>query len=196
LLLHLSSPTSSQNNLSKKTETNIAIKSQNKKEHRYKHLVSFLLLLKADSPSNSAKQTKKMESMRLRITVLLICIASSIGIMSQTSDKDPIIEAFQQANANSIASYLNDNVEMELPQTDNFYTKAQAKSILVDFFRKNEVKDFIVVHKGNRENSSFTIGTLSTSNGDFRILYHTKKSSGTPYNLIYQLRIEKTDTLH
>ena len=134
--------------------------------------------------------------MRQRIIILMISIATGICCMSQTFEKDPIIEAFHQANAGVIAYYLNDNIEIELPHTDNFYTKAQAKSILADFFRKNEVKDFVVMHKGNRENSSFTIGTLTTSNGNYRILYHTKKIAGSSQNLIYQLRIEQSESIH
>lgn len=107
------------------------------------------------------------------------------AVVAQGSDENgDLVKAFKAANVNTIASYLNDNVEIAVSQTDNYYTKQQARSILMNFFRKNSVKDFTIAHNGQKENSSFLIGTLSTSGGTYRVSVFSRKS------LIYQLRIE------
>ena len=99
-----------------------------------------------------------------------------------------LVQAFKTGSADNVAIYLSDNVELVIPKTDNFFTKQQAKTILADFFRKNPVKDFVIAHKGVKENASFLIGTLITENEKFRVSVFVKKSGNL--NLVYQLRIE------
>ncbi len=102
-----------------------------------------------------------------------------------------LVKAFKTANADAVSKYFNNNVDMTVPSAENLYTKAQAKGILVDFFRRNQVKDFIVVHKGTKENAAFLIGNQITANGSFRVSIFTRKSGNKL--LVYQLRIEKAE---
>ena len=50
--------------------------------------------------------------------------------------------------------------------------------ILKDFFASNEVKNFIVKHKGENAGSQFCIGLLQTRNGNFRTKLYMKQKGG------------------
>ncbi len=114
-------------------------------------------------------------------------------LYAQESAEPNLFEAFRQSDANSISAYFNDNVEMALPTTDNFYSRQQARVLLSEFFKRNHVKQFNIEHKGNRANSAFTIGTLVTEGGDYRVSFFARRSPKSTYKLIYQLRIERNN---
>ena len=57
------------------------------------------------------------------------------------------------------------------------------------FFTKNKVSGFNVNHQGKRDESSFVIGTLATTNGNFRVNCFLKKVQNQ--YLIHQIRIDK-----
>ncbi len=129
--------------------------------------------------------------LHLIISIFLSFVATQ-EISAQKNDiPNEIISAFKEANANIIASYLNENVELITPQADNFFSRQHAKSILADFFRKNPVQDFNVIHKGTKDNASFVIATYSSNTGIYRISLSLRKSGNQ--SLIYQLRIEKSE---
>ncbi len=125
----------------------------------------------------------------LLIFVLTIIALPSIHISAQTTSITPkLIKSFETGNAEMLSDLLNDNVELVMPKTENFFTKQQAKSILADFFRKNPIIDFNVLHKSAKENASFLIGTLVSSKGSFRVSVYARNNKGQ--SLVYQLRIE------
>ena len=129
---------------------------------------------------------------RLLIFIILLTIIAlpiqPISAQSSNVSMASVKKSLETGNAEMLADLLNDNVELVIPKTENFFTKQQAKSILADFFRKNTVIDFNVLHNGTKENASFLIGTLVSSKGSFRVSVFARKS-GTQF-LVYQLRIE------
>lgn len=126
----------------------------------------------------------------LFIVVLFTQILPTQYIDAQTTNNASVklIRALETGNADALAALFNDNVELVLPKTENFFTKQQAKSILTDFFKKNPVIDFNVLHKGNKENAYFIIGTIVSSRGSFRVSVFSRKSGAQIF--VYQLRIE------
>lgn len=99
-----------------------------------------------------------------------------------------IINALKAGDASKLASYFNDNVQLVIGNKNEIYSKQQAYGIVADFFRKNTVNDFEVLHQSTKETASFLIGTLHTSGGKFRVSVLTRKNAaGT---VIQQLRIE------
>lgn len=129
-----------------------------------------------------------MKKLRNIFFINSILLLFPIFALAQNNENCSLTNAFKAADANEIAKHFNDNIELSIPKADNFFTKQQARSILADFFRRNTVKDFIIVHKGTKENSTFTIGTLITTTGNFRVSYFSRKTNSL--NFIYQLRIE------
>ncbi|HRG24051.1 MAG TPA: DUF4783 domain-containing protein, partial [Chitinophagaceae bacterium] len=76
---------------------------------------------------------------------------------------DEVVSAIKSGNATELAKYLDDNVELTLPEKYDTYSKAQALVILKDFFSNNKVKGFELKHKGTSPGGNFAIGTLQTS---------------------------------
>lgn len=106
--------------------------------------------------------------MKTFFTFLLIVSAISISSFAQKSNIDGVIDALRSGSAAELANYLDDNIELTLPDQSDNYSKAQAVLILKDFFNNNGVKNFDVKHKGDQSGGQFCIGTLQTKSGNFR----------------------------
>ncbi len=98
-----------------------------------------------------------------------------------------IIAALNDGDAGQLSSHLNTNVELVIDNKNDVFSKQQATGIIADFFRKNRVNNFQLLHKGNKDAASFAIGILKTSTGSFRVYVLTRK------NEIQQLRIEPSN---
>jgi hypothetical protein len=81
---------------------------------------------------------------------------------------DEVVGALRTGNANELAKYFDENIELTLPDKSDNYSKAQALLIVKDFFNNNEVKGFDLKHKGESPGGHFCIGTLQTKMGSFR----------------------------
>lgn len=128
------------------------------------------------------------------LKLLFICSILFIPnvLLSQTTViPSDIILSFNNGDASRLSNYLNDNVELVLDNNNNVYSKQQTLTILTDFFKKNKVNSFQVLHQGEKEASNFVIGTLKTSNGNFRVYILMRKTNNK--TLILQLRIEPSN---
>ena len=56
---------------------------------------------------------------------------------------DEVVSALKSGNATELAKYLDDNVELTLPEKYDTYSKAQALVIIKDFFSNNKGSVFI-----------------------------------------------------
>ncbi len=126
-------------------------------------------------------------------TIKLILISFSLFfaiplIQAQNSEvPSEVISALVKGNAGQLSAFLNANVELVIENKNDVFSKQQASGIIADFFRKNKVNDFQLLHKGNKDAASFAIGTLKTSSGNFRVYVLTRN------NEIQQLRIEPSN---
>ena len=123
----------------------------------------------------------------LKIAFLLLsfnCLAANADIY------DELAEAIRAGNAHHIAGYFDAKVNLALSNQEDVYSKAQAELLIKDFFSKNPVKSFNLVHKGSsKEGSLFAVGTLTcTNNKSFRVSFVMKSVKGV--NTIQELRFE------
>ena len=81
---------------------------------------------------------------------------------------DEVAVAIRSGNASQLSGYLDNRVDISLPDKSDTYSKSQAEMIIRDFFMTNRVQTFQVKHKGENGGSEFCIGILKTTNGDFR----------------------------
>lgn len=125
----------------------------------------------------------------IKLFLLSFILFNAIPVMySQTLEvPNGIISALNEGNAGTLSSYLNANVELVIGAQNNVFSKQQATGIIADFFRKNRVSNFEILHKGNKDSASFAIGTLKTNSGTYRVYILTRK------NEIQQLRIEPSN---
>lgn len=99
--------------------------------------------------------------------------------------------AFKKGNAEELAAFWGNEVEIVISNSSKTCDKPGARQLMTDFFSANKVAGFVVNHQGQRDQSGFMVGTLTTNTGVFRVNGYFKKS-GDQY-LIYQIRIDKTN---
>ena len=125
-----------------------------------------------------------------KIIVLFGFLALAFNVFSAIDGEQEITSAIGSGNWKKIASYFDTSIELNLPDNEGLYSKAQAELILKDFFTKNTAKSYTAKHGGeSKDGAHFTIGTLSTSNGNFRTYFFLKKEGDK--KLIKEFRIEK-----
>ncbi len=144
-------------------------------------------------------EPKKGEVKYSEYAIIQMLIQSNPNILNEEIyvNENPKVENFginnaiKRANANELADFFNNSVEVLLPNNNGTYSKAQAQIIFVSFFGKNPVKSFVVNQEGSSSNSSnFTIGTYLTSNNvSYRVYYVTKKNGNK--ELIHHIEFEE-----
>ena len=87
-------------------------------------------------------------------------IAISLSLVSFTPHYSiyDVVAAIRGGNASQLSKYFDSRVDLSLPGKSDNYSKSQAEMILKDFFANNNVKNFIVKHKGEQNGSEFCIG--------------------------------------
>ena|ERR1035437_8334862 len=125
----------------------------------------------------------------IKLFLLCACFFGILPVLKAQSMEVPveIINALNTGDASQLTGYLNTNVELFIENKNDVFSKSQSAQIITDFFRKNRVTGFQLLHKGNKDAASFVIGTLKTANGTFRLYVLTRK------NEIQQLRIEPSN---
>lgn len=132
-----------------------------------------------------------MFAMRYIILFIGIILFSSIG-WTQQKECEIIANALITGDVNSMAKYFPSNLDMTVIETEDVFSKAQAIQILNQFFKKNQPTSFVIKHQGASQNNDYyQVGTLKTSNGEYRVTYFIRKDGGEV--LIKRLRIESNE---
>lgn len=114
---------------------------------------------------------KKTVALSILVTILFL-IFSQIAVSQnnmQSVVMSEIIAALKKGNNEDLSARFDSSIKLTIDTQTGTYTAADAKRHLSDFFEKNAVENFIIVHQGGSEQSCFVIGTLKTANGSFRI---------------------------
>jgi hypothetical protein len=101
---------------------------------------------------------------------------------------DEIAVAIRSGNANELSRYLDNRVDICLPEKSDSYSKIQAEMIIRDFFSTNVVQNFLVKNKGSNGASGFCVGVLQTRNGDYRTTLFMKQKGDR--QLLQELRFQ------
>jgi Domain of unknown function (DUF4783) len=106
---------------------------------------------------------------------------------------DDVAAAVKTGNAASVAKFFSTSVEMKILDKEDVYSKAQAELVLKDFFAKNPIKSFAIVHRGtSKTGDQFAIGTYEAASGKKLRTYIVFKKEATGLT-IQQLRFEAQD---
>lgn len=126
--------------------------------------------------------------MKKKLAFLLILLIASLSVFADIYED--IASAIRMGNSKQLASFFNNTVDLTISNQEDIYSKAQAEVILRDFFTKNPPKSFNILHQGNsKEGAKYTIGTLATTQGNFRTYFFVKNIQGKFF--IQELRFEK-----
>lgn len=128
--------------------------------------------------------------MKLKNLILTFCLLSMlINSFGQQKESDAITNALKAGNANILAQYFINNLDLTLLDEDDVFSKSQAETMLNSFFAKNAPKSLSVDHQGTSKlQDHYTIGTITTARGKYRFTFFLKKMDDK--YLIKQLRIE------
>ena len=88
---------------------------------------------------------------------------------------EEVLSALKAGNATQLSKYFDSRVDITLPNKSDNFSRNQAEMILKDFFANNDVKTFVVKHKGEQNGSQFCIGLLQTKNVNFRTKFFMKQ---------------------
>ena len=121
------------------------------------------------------------------LSFLMLCALPNVVAQSSEVSSE-IITALDKGDAGKLSAYLNTNVELVVGNKNDVFSKQQASGIITDFFRTNKVSSFQLLHKGNKEATSFAIGEIKTNTGNYRVYVLTRKLGNQ--TVIQQLRIE------
>ncbi len=132
--------------------------------------------------------TKNKMTRRLHISTLLILLIPTLLIAGDILDN--IGNAIRSGNAAAIAQYFDSNIDLTILDKESIYSKPQAQMVIQDFFIKNPVSSFNIIHRGSSaQGSSYGIGTLVAGGQVFRVYYFVKqKNEGY---LIQEMRFER-----
>jgi hypothetical protein len=121
--------------------------------------------------------------------LLLLAVAFiTLAAFTALSGLDDVITALRSGNASELARYIDDNVEITLPEKSDRYSRAQATMVLQDFFTNRGVKSFELKHKGDNGGSQFAIGTLQTRAGAYRTTVYMTLRNGR--QLVREIRFQ------
>jgi len=126
--------------------------------------------------------------MEKRIIFWAVCLMFFVAGATAQDAPAGLVTAFKKGDSKELGKFLGNKVELIIKNKTSSLDKAGAEKEMGKFFAENPVKGFTVNHEGKRNESSFIIGTLSTSNGNFRINCFFKKVQDN--YLIHQIRID------
>lgn len=131
-----------------------------------------------------------MNTPSIKHAILFLLFILPALAFSQSDILDNIAGAVRNGNSKEVSKYFDNNVEITILDRESTYSRVQAEMVLRDFFSKNAVQSFDLIHRGTSgEGSSYGIGKLKTANQTFRTYYFVKQKGNQ--SLIQEMRFEK-----
>ncbi len=133
----------------------------------------------------SALFSKKL----LLLAALILCLLNTGR--AQGRPAEAIEGAIKSGNAAAVSRYFGPSVDITLNNSTSTYSRTQGEQVLRDFFARNAVRDFDIDYSGasTSSNSSFTVGTLQTVTGKYKVYLSLRPSDGG--FVLKEVRIEK-----
>lgn len=153
-------------------------------------IIAVLALLAV--PVVTSAQSSNPVLMQLRPTQSTMQSQSAAPQSQSQSTNDvftPIGKYIEAGDAEKLAAWFADNLELDIAGSVNSCTRSQAKLIMKNFFSNNTPKKFNIIHKSGRPPMSYAVGSLSAGADKFRVIIYVRTDDGK--NSIQQLRIEK-----
>jgi hypothetical protein len=123
--------------------------------------------------------------------VVFVCSFVILSAVQSTAQMSLVFTALKNGDVRSLTQQMDDRLEIGILDDQSFTTKDEASKKLETFFRQNRPVDFQEMHKGSSRgrDSKYTIGTLETRNGTFRVyIFAVQQGRNT---IIQELRIDR-----
>ena len=119
---------------------------------------------------------------------LVVTLVLTLVSFRPTYSLDDITSAIRVGNAGELSRYLDNRVDIYLPEKNDSYSKIQADMIIRDFFSTNGVRNFVVRKMGFSGGTEYCVGVLQTRNGDYRTTLFTRQKGDR--QLLQELRFQ------
>ena len=127
-----------------------------------------------------------------KFTSILLTVFLAISVGFAQNANETISSAIKLGNYKELSKYFDTKVELTIGTKEDSYSKAQSELIVKDFFAKDKVTNYQVIHKGKSpDGAQYAIGTLTTAKGAFRTYVLTTDVNGAIR--IQQLRFEENN---
>ena len=122
-------------------------------------------------------------------TLLFTCFFSFS--QGQIAERDAIGKAMSAGNSQDLGEYFDKSLDLTLIDSEEVYSKEQAKIILSRFFSERVPSKFELKHEGQSKlQDHYFIGDLITDKGVYRVTYFLKREDDSSFKM-KQLRIEE-----
>lgn len=154
--------------------------------------VSLIYMIRLNDKSLSERIFFKPNHNVMKNLLFLLLFAPFALMANQGNPSlDAISKALSNGDADALAQYFGDNVEISILDKEQLYSKGKATEALRSFFSSNKPKSFSQVHQGiSKENSDqYCIGNMSASTGSYRVYIYLKMNGGSA--TIQEIRFDK-----
>ena len=113
-------------------------------------------------------------------TILLLVL--SVFCLNKTAKAQSdfpkeIKKAFSAGDSKKLSNYFAQNVELQLIDKGDVYSKAQAALIMKNFFANNKPKSFTVESESKDKSSNYAFAQLKTKRNNYRVFIAYQKKS-------------------
>lgn len=91
------------------------------------------------------------------------------GVLSQ------LVKAFNESNYRQLAQQSDELLELTFENEARHYSQTQTRFALKDFFQRNPVASFEILHSSQQTSIRYIIGNYRSSMGDYRISIRMRK---------------------
>ena len=128
----------------------------------------------------------------MKATIFAILIFLGAGVMPQADISDRVVALLKAGNSKELSGHFASKIDLAVEDKDDVYSRAQAELIVKKFFATHTPTTVTVVHSGTSNMGiKYSICSMTTSNGNFRVSFHVKEVGGKGY--IQKLSIEESD---
>ena len=127
--------------------------------------------------------------------LVMVCACfANVNLSAQDSSYDvfnPIAKYISMGDADKLAAWFSDNLEVSIFSNSNDSSCNQARQIMKSFFKSYTPRSFEINHKAGRSNMKYALGTLNAGGELFTVtIFVSYKDSD--YR-IQHLKIERLD---
>ena len=123
--------------------------------------------------------------------IILVSFILTMSFNSPGQEIEKIFVALGDGDVTSLSSYLSPRAEIHVMDRVSVYNKQAAIKVLRKFYSEFPPVSYKRIHRGTSraQDSLYSIGSLTTNEGNFRVYLYVKRKNGRI--LIEELRFDK-----
>lgn len=131
-----------------------------------------------------------MKKLRTAYLLSMFLLGTLNSVYSNQLVFDSITQAIKAGDANELASFFDETIDITILEDEYTHSQTQAKQVVQNFFEQYPVQKFSIIHNGtSNHNAKYGIGKLETTKGNYRVYFFLEEKGGT--KKIQELRFEQ-----